>query len=267
MFANAFIIVWRESLEAMLIIGILSAWITTQPDAARLRSNLWSGVVAGVGLAIALAVLTFKAQFLFDGMALEAFQIGLLFLACALVTHMVLWMHAHGHRMKRQFEQQAQAATGRMGLALVAALAVAREGAETALFLYGTGVQGSPLVEVAGGTLAGFAAALVVAFGIARGSRLFPMRHFFGATEILLLLIAGAMLANGIDRLLGMDWVPAWGDMVWDSSNLLDDSQGAGRMLADFAGYRARPTGILLAAYAAYWSFVVWRLSRASATK
>ena len=72
---------------------------------------------------------------------------------------------------------------------------------------------------------------------------------------------AGALLAGGIDRMIAMDWLPPLVDPVWDTSWLLDDGSGAGRLMADFLGYRARPTGVLLLSYIALWSFVFWRLA------
>jgi high-affinity iron transporter len=66
----------------------------------------------------------------------------------------------------------------------------------------------------------------------------------------------------GVDRMIGLDWLPPLLDPVWDSSDLLDDGRGAGRLLADFVGYRARPSASLLLAYAAFWAFAIWRLRR-----
>jgi high-affinity iron transporter len=78
----------------------------------------------------------------------------------------------------------------------------------------------------------------------------------------MLLLIACALLAGGVDRMIGLDWLPPLLDPVWDTSAFIDDGHGAGRLMADFLGYRARPSGVLLLSVAAYWSFVVWRLKR-----
>ena len=130
---NALIVVWRESLEAMLVVGVLLAWIARQEDASRLRRTLWSGVGGGTLLALALAFLAYGAQTWLDGESLELFQIGMLLLACVLMTQMVMWMRRHGASMKRELEAGASRAAetgGRLGVALVAALAIGREGME-----------------------------------------------------------------------------------------------------------------------------------------
>jgi high-affinity iron transporter len=261
---NALIVVFRESLEAMLVIGVLLAWIARQPAPAALRRGLWLGVAAGLGLALALGFATFAAQSQLAGEALEKFQVGMVLFAAALIVQMVLWMHRHGRHMKQELEAQAGRAVGALGIGAVAALAVAREGAETVIFLYGLGLEGSGgdrLGLLAAG-LAGFALAAATGWLVARGGRFLSYRTLFAASEILLLVIASSLLMAGVDRMIGLDWLPPPLDPVWDSSALLDDGSVAGRLLADFAGYRARPSASLLIAYAAFWVYVLWRIGR-----
>lgn len=262
---NALIVVWRESLEAMLVIGVLTAWIARQPEPARLRRGLWLGVGAGIVLAVTLGWATFAAQSQFAGASLENFQLGMMLFAALLIVQMVLWMHRHGRHMKRELETQAARAAGAVGIGVVTALAVAREGAETVVFLYGFGMEAAgagALAGLAGAAVAGFAAAATTSWLVARGARFLNYATLFRASEILLLLIAYALLANGIDRMVGMDWLPPLLDPAWDSSMLLDDMRGIGRVLADFAGYRARPSGVLLISGLVYWCLVWWCLAR-----
>lgn len=262
---NALVIVWRESLEAMLVIGVLLSWIARQPSLAEqgvLRRGLWSGAGAGVGLALALGYATYALQSEFAGASLEVFQLALVLAAAALIVQMVLWMHRHGRHMKRELETQAEKNTGAFGIATITALAVGREGAETVVFLYGLGLEatGGVLAGMLGAALAGFAAAGATAWLIARGARYLNYRTLFRVSEILLLLIANALLLNGLDRMIGMDWLPPLLDPVWDTSSLLGDGHGLGRFLADFVGYRARPAGLLLLAAATFWAYALWRL-------
>ena len=260
---NTLIIVWRESLEAMLVIGVLLAWIGRQPDPETLRRGLWTGVVAGIALAVALGFATFAAQSQFAGASLETFQLAMVFFAAVLIVQMVMWMHRHGRHMKRELEEQAAQTTGAWGVATITALSVAREGGETVVFLYGLGMEGgAQLLTMLGAAAAGLALTAATSWIVARGARYLNYRTLFRASEIMLLLIANALLANGIDRLTGMDMLPPLLDPAWDISALLDDAHGLGRILADFAGYRARPSGILLLAVVAYWLFVTWRMAR-----
>ncbi|MBI5721322.1 MAG: FTR1 family protein [Burkholderiales bacterium] len=249
---NALVVVWRESLEALLVIGVLLAWTARQRDPAPLRRGLWWGVALGVLLAALLGGATLLAQSQLQGQALDVFRLLVMFGAAALIVQMVLWMRRHGATLRRELESRAANAAGARGIALVAALAVAREGAETVVFLYGIGLEAGAGALVA--AAAGLALAVASAALIARGARLLSYRLLFRASEVVLLLVAAALLAAGVDQLIAMDWLAPLLDPVWDSSALLDDSAGLGRLLADFIGYRARPSATLLMAYAAYWA-------------
>jgi high-affinity iron transporter len=266
---NALIVVWRESLEAMLVVGILLSWLARQPRPAPLKRGLWYGVTAGIVLAAVLGYAAYAAQSEFAGRALEQFQLAMLLCAAVLILHMVLWMHAHGRHMKRELERQAERAAGARtgaaaGIAAIAALAVAREGAETVIFLYGLGMEGEDgsVVRLFAGAFAGLALAALTAWLIARGAKFLNMRTLFRASEILLLLIATSLLAAGVDRMIGMEWVPPLLDPLWDTAALLPDARGAGRFLADFVGYRARPAATLVIAIAAFWGYALWRMAR-----
>lgn len=269
---NALIVVWRESLEAMLVIGVLLAWIVRQPDARALTRVLWGGAAAGVVLALGLASLAYGAETWLAGEAQDWFQAGMVFLACALMTQMVFWMRRHGASLKRELEAGAARAIeagNRLGVAVVAALAIAREGMETVVFLYGIAAeaQGAALGRIYAMALLGFVLAALTAWAVARGARFLSYRTFFRISEVVLLVTAGALLGTGVDKLIGIDRLPTLGDALWDSSALLDDSQGLGAFLASFAGYRAQPSGMVLLAYGLYWAFVLLRLYRPFSSK
>lgn len=259
---NALVIVWRESLEALLVITVLLAWIARQPEPVRLRRGVWIGAGCGVALAAALGGATFAVQSQLQGEALDVFQAGIALASAALVVQMVAWMRRHGPGMRRELEARAQRSAGALGVALVTALAVAREGAETVVFLYGIGLerQAQGALALWTGAAAGLGVAIACAWAIARGARRLPLRTLLRASEFLLLAVAMAMLGHGIERLIGLDWLPTLADPAWDSSALLDDRGGVGRVLADFAGYRARPTGTLVLAYALFWAVALLAL-------
>ena len=70
---NALFIIWRESAEAMLVVGILYAWLKRRPDATVGLRYLWGGVAAGVGLALALAAVMLGLASVLSDDALEYF--------------------------------------------------------------------------------------------------------------------------------------------------------------------------------------------------
>ncbi|HJV74964.1 MAG TPA: FTR1 family protein [Noviherbaspirillum sp.] len=257
---NSFFVVWRESVEAMLVIGILYAWLKRNDQGGAGLRALWSGIGAGIGLAVALGWAILTVQDELAGEALEWFQTAMLFIAAALIVQMVLWMQKHGRHMRQSLEHDvARAAqqSGLFGIAAIAALAIAREGAETVIFLYGMQLEEQSGVRVAIGAGAGMLLAALTAWAVNRGLRFLDYRLFFRASGFLLLLFAVAMLAGGAERMIGMGWLPTLVDPLWDTSMLVDDSSTPGALLSAFTGYRARPSLMLVAIYAAYWIGVV----------
>jgi len=259
-------IVWRESVEALLIVGILYSWLRAAPEGRRGLPYLWGGVAAGLALAVALALVLLGVSSWLSDEGQEWFQAVMSLVACALVVQMVVWMKKHGRTLKTELESGASTSLAHdswWGLLVLVMIAVAREGSETVVFLYGTVAAGqndnAAMLALAG--VAGFAIALLTFWLLQLGGKLITWRRFFRLTEILLLLLAGALLMGGLDRLISLDVLPTLVDPVWDSSALLDDSTGLGKVLADFAGYRAYPALMSVLLWLGYW-IVVWALLR-----
>jgi high-affinity iron transporter len=257
-------IVWRESVEAMLVVGILHSWLKfNQTGRAGLRA-LWLGVGCGVALAGVLGWAMVAAQGELSGAALDWFQIGMLLAAAALIVQMVLWMRRHGAGMRKNLHQNLAVAmerSGLIGIAIVAALAIAREGAETAVFLYGVSLEPGGSASLVTGAALGFALAGLTAWALGRGLRFLDYRRFFSLSGWMLLAFAVALLVSAVDRLIGAGQLPALIDPLWDSSWLLDDSRRVGSLLAALMGYRARPSLMLVIVYAVYW-LVMLRVMR-----
>ncbi|WP_367351640.1 FTR1 family iron permease [Achromobacter animicus] len=260
-------IVWRESVEALLVVGILYTWLRATPEGKRGLPYLWGGVAAGLALAVALALVLLGVLSWLSDEGQEWFQAIMSLAACALVVQMVVWMKKHGRTLKGELESGARASVANdnwWGLLVLVAIAVAREGSETVVFLYGTvsaGEGGSDMLMLAVAGVAGFAVALLTFWLLQLGGKLITWRRFFFVTEILLLLLAGSLLVGGLDHLISLDVLPTIVDPVWDSSWLLSDSTGIGKVLADFAGYRALPALSSLLLWVAYW-IIVWALLR-----
>ncbi len=260
-------IVWRESVEAMLVVGILYTWLRSTPEGKRGLTYLWGGVAAGLALAVALALVLLGVSNWLSDEGQEWFQAIMSLAACALVVQMVVWMKKHGRTLKGELEGGARASVASdnwWGLFILVAIAVAREGSETVVFLYGTvsaGEGGSDMLMLALAGAAGFVVALLTFWLLQLGGKLITWRRFFRVTEILLLLLAGSLLVGGLDHLISLDVLPTIVDPVWDSSWLLSDSTGVGKILADFAGYRALPALSSVLLWVAYW-IIVWALLR-----
>jgi high-affinity iron transporter len=268
---NAIFIVWRESVEAMLVIGILYTWLSNREQTQAGLRFLWGGVIAGMGLALLLAIIMLKVQSELAGQALEYFQVTMILVASALITQMIFWMRKHGRMLKRELEtnlEQALERTNWWGVSILAMIAVGREGAETVIFLYGNYLSrsGEAQVQLYAGIAAGFGLALLTFWILARSSRYFSWKSFFRFSELILLFLAAALLMDSVGRMIGLGWLPPLLNPVWDSSWLLDDSTRLGGLVASLTGYRAYPALLEILVYISYWLLVLTLLKRTGRT-
>ena len=273
---QALLIVWRESVEALLVIGILFAWLRQQPTRRHAMTYLWGGVGMGLLLAGLLAGLMALAGNWMNGPSGEWFQAGLSLLASLLILQMACWMARHGGQLRQQLQREAGDALQQsrlLSLSLLVALAVAREGSETVIFLYGVSASAAP-TNLAIGAGLGLLLGLVCFALLQAGSRFIAWRQFFLISEWLLILLGGALLISALDRASGQ-WMALdlpehlynlIGTPLWDSSSLLDDGSRAGTLLASLTGYRAMPSTLQVLLLAGYW-LLAWRLLRKPAPK
>ncbi|MCM2490648.1 FTR1 family iron permease [Burkholderia glumae] len=265
-------IVWRESVEALLVVGILYAWLSNgDAQARRGLPYLWVGVAAGLLLAVGLGAALVGFTEVLSGDAQDYFQTAMVLVACVLIVQMVIWMKRHGRTLKREMEQSLQETTKTAnwwGVAVLVALAIAREGSETVIFLYGLGfgqtghVGGAQVVAV----LIGFALALLTFYVLQLGGKVFSWRLFFRVTEIMLLFLGAGLFEAGVDKLIDKEILPLGIAQLWDTSSILDDSSTFGSLVATLTGYRAHPALTNLVAYLAYWA-VVYALLRLTARR
>lgn len=263
-------IVWRESIEALLIVGILYSWLRTSPEGRRGLPWLWAGVAAGLLFAGVFALVLLGLATGLTDSGQEWFQAAMGLVACVLVVQMVIWMRKHGRGLKRELESGADEHVHHdhwWGLLVLVMIAVGREGGETVVFLYGAILSAQhtgDLGSMAAAGLVGFIVAFLTFWVLQLGGRVITWRRFFKLTEILLLLLASALLVAATDRLISLNVLPTLMDPVWDSSWLMGTESGLGKILADFAGYRAYPALSQLLLWSAYWVIVFMLLRRTS---
>lgn len=247
------IIVFREVLEAGLIVGIVLA--ATRGIAGR-GSWIAGGIAAGAAGAALLAAFAGALSRAFSGNGQDVFNAAVLIAAVIMLGWHQVWMARHGREMAREMKALGQAvALGQRSLpamAGVVAVAVLREGMEVALFLYGIAASGheGTGAMLAGG-LAGVAAGALVATLLYRGLVAIPLTRLFQVTGWLLALLAAGMAGQAAATLAGADLIPAWGYELWDTSWLLPQDSIPGRALHTLLGYADRPMGVQLAAWLA----------------
>lgn len=250
MFATA-LIVFRESLEAALFVGIVA--VATRGLPGRL-GWLLTGVGAGLAGALALAAGTNELSAWADGIGQDLVNAAILSLALVMLSWHCIWVSTHGQEMTR--EAASLGASTQRGerspwaLTLAVALAVLREGAETVLFVTGltTGTTESSHAIVLGvglGLTAGVALGLLLYLGL---SRIKP-HHLFPVTNTLILLLAAAIASQLARTLSQAGLVNFWSTSLWDSSGWLSETSPLGTLLHAMLGYSAQPSGLQLSFY------------------
>ncbi len=190
----------------------------------------------------------------FQGAGQEVFTAAILCFAAAMLSWHILWMSHHARTLASELREVGEAV--RLGqrtllaLAIVVAIAVMREGAEVVLFLSGIIVAShASALSLAGGGVAGLAAACLTSWLLYRGLVAIPLHRLFGVTNGLIALLAAGMAGQAAAVLHGADLLPGWGEQLWDTSFLIPDNSLAGRSLHALVGYSARPCGVQLAAF------------------
>lgn len=245
------VIVFRETLEAALIIGIIAAATRALP-----RRSLWlaMGMVAGLAGSIIVATLTGRIAELAEGMGQELFNASILGVAALMLAWHNIWMARHGMQLAKDAKQLGQevVAGGRemSALALVVMLAILREGSETALFLYGLMAGGSQsLLSITTGGMTGLALGILAGYGLYAGVLNIPTRLFFTATSWIILLMTAAMSSQAARFLVQADLLPSMADPLWSTAWLIENHSLLGQFLHTLVGYDAQPSGIQVVFY------------------
>ncbi len=247
------IIVFREVLEAGLIVGVVLAATQGIPQRGRWVA---AGVVAGVTCAVLLACFADALSNLMAGNGQEIFTATVLIIAVMMLAWQNLWMANHGRVMVRQLQEMGHSiAVGQTSLpamAVVVAIAVLREGAEVVLFLYGIAASTQTgVAALLAGAILGVFAGVIVSWLLYRGLVAIPLNRLFSVTGGLIALLAAGMAGQAAAILAGADLIPGWGWQLWDTSWLLPETSLPGRTLHVLVGYSEQPMGVQLAAYLA----------------
>ncbi len=252
------VIVFREALEAALVIGIVLAATRGLP-----RSRLWIMVggffgIVGAGVVAALAETISQAA---AGIGQELFNAVVLLTAAGVLAWTVVWMREHGRawsaRMTQVGRSVAEGDASAGVLAIVVGLAVLREGAEVVLFLYGIASGGMGAGMVTGG-LAGLLLGAMAGGLMYVGLLRIPARHLFSVIAALLTLLAAGMASQGAAFLVMADVLPALAQPLWDTSSMLPQQSLVGQVLHALAGYSDRPSGMQALAFAVTLLLVLW---------
>jgi high-affinity iron transporter len=247
------IIIFRETLEAALVLGIVAA-ATRGVD----RRGLWLciGVLAGLVGSGVIAGLTETIAEWADGSGQELFNAAILGIAVLMLAWHHIWMASHGAELARDARQIGTAVKEGQrelsAIAILVALTVLREGAESVLFLHGMATGGnSSVTDIIGGGALGLAGGTAIGMIMYLGLMRIPLRWFFSVTGALLVLLAAGLSGQMARFLIQADVLPALATPLWDTTALLSTKSLLGSILHVLVGYESAPSGMQILFYAA----------------
>lgn len=268
------LITFREALEAALIVGIVAAYLA-KVDRKDLNKYLYLGAGGAVLLSLFLGWIFMAIYGGLSGRAEELFEGLAALTAAGVLTYMIFWMGRNAQRIKGELQRRIELSISRgqlFGIALLAFVAVLREGVETVLFL------GTIALQDPGGTLIGFAmglaAVIVLSLLAFQGIYRLNIRRFFKYSSVILLIFAAGLVAYGVHELNEAGIIPPVIEHLWDinppprpdgSFPLLHDKGAIGSILKSLLGYNGDPSLTEVLAYLAYWPGVglyLWKTYR-----
>lgn len=264
---GTFLIVFREGLEAFLLVGILLAYLR-KLEAGRYAVWIFAGALAGAIVALAAA---FAFEFAVNEFYSKTYRLiltgAIMLLAAAVLTYMAVWMEKQAREMTGSAKAHLRdyISTGNViGIAFLAFVSVWREFMETILFLSALMFSGVEISWTGGALGAGLAALLV--WLMMRGTRHLPIGRFFRWSSFLILFIAAGLLSSATNIFQGLGYLPGPLTPLFDLSAVLPDTSGVGQFLRGLFGYSASPSPLQFAVWFGFLSLSLTLWHRAYAT-
>jgi len=249
------LVTMREGIEIALVITILLGYLRKIEQKQHFR-EIWIGTGGATALTLAFGAALVITSRELSGRVLEAFEGFTMLFAVGVLTWMVFWMKRQSAGISHELRQQVDRALSRgsvLALATLAFTAVAREGFETALFLFAGSTNASGVQFVLGGVIgiviAG-AGGVVIYYGAAK----LPLKQFFLASGIVVIVLAAGLLSNGLTALQEAAIIKELGSRPWDFESWLSMTSTLGKFLNTVLGYDAQPA---MAQIVFYWGYVV----------
>ena len=247
-----FVIFLREGVEASMIVAILLSYLDQIGQRRHFRDVFW-GVAAAMVLILAGGVTAYLLIHRYAGSTAQTvFETVTYLLAATVLTYMTFWMQSHSRTMKAELVSRSDAALEgrtRWGLRILAFQAVGREGLETMVFtlaiVFASTSQAATPVGGRGllvGAVLGLAVALAIAYVIFRMGKRLNLGLFFRVIGIVLMVFAAGLLADAVENMQQLGWLPFLGQPMWDTSSYLNQSSNIGDVFHSLLGYADHPT-------------------------
>lgn len=262
----------REGLEAALVVSILLTYLV-QTKRHQYIKNVWQGVIGAVLFSAALGGIVFAVTRTLseeesDKFA-ETFAGAVSLIAVALVTWMIIWMRDTGRKIAAELQGKLEQAikTSVWMIVIMAFVAVAREGLETALFFYSavqaTGSFASPAI----GFSIGLATAILLGWLIYRGSLKLNLKKFFTVTGYFLIFVAAGVLTYAVHEFQEVGIIPGLENKVYDISAVWSEDTFVGSLAKGIFNFSSKMSVLEAIAWALYVGITIWVFSKTKKDK
>ena len=254
-----FVIFLREGIEASMIVAILCAYLDKIGQRRHFK-DVFLGVAAALVLVLAGGITAYLIIQQYDGSTVQTiFETVTFLLAAIVLTYMTFWMQSHSRTISQDLQRRSDAALdgrARLGLGLLSFQAVGREGLETMVFtlaiVFASSRQSATSAHGRGlllGALLGLAVAMAIAYAIFKLGRRLNLGIFFRVLGVVLMVFAAGLLADAVENMQKLGWLPFLQHPVWDTSSTLREDSTMGDVFHSLLGYADRPTVL---------QFIVW---------
>lgn len=268
---TAFLITFRETLEAALVAGIVLSYLS-QLKAKDWFSTVYYAIFFGILFSI-VAGYIFEIFFGgFEGTAEELYEGVIMLVAAALISWMILWMLKARHTISKQIRSQVDhhmMNEKKLGVFFLVFIGVLREGIETVLFLKASSLQaGENSVALA---VLGIVVAVFFGYLLFAGLKKLSLQKFFTITSVLLILFAAGLTAHGVHELQEAKVISIGTEEVWNvnptvnadgSFPLLHEKGTLGSLAKGLFGWNGNPTLLEVFSYFIYLLLValLWKM-------
>lgn len=254
---ESFLIVFRESLEAALIVGIVLAFLKKN-QLSNYNYLVLTSIAAAIGASLFGAYLFSLMESGFTGFAEELFEGVTMILAASFLTYMIVWLYNQKNAKDALHKKLMHHVDGvhRASLFFLVFFAILREGIETVLFMNAIAFS-SGQVAITGG-FAGLFAALVVGYLLFVMEVRLPIKRFFQVSGIMLIFFAAGLLAHGVHELQEAGIVPIIAEHIYDMNHIFDENSTLGQFAKGVFGYNGNPNLLELLSYVVYVLGAFW---------
>ena len=238
---SEFIIVFRESLEAALIVGIVLSYLK-KIEKQEFFKFAYLGLILGVLGSVMGAVIFHQVLGGFTGVSEQLFEGITMLVGAALIMYLIVWM-AHkkdtNALIKNQVGRAIDSNKG-TGVLFLVFIAILREGIETTLFLnaVASGQNEGFLLFALLGLLVG----VLVGYGVYLGLKGMNLRYLFNISSTLLILFAAGLFAHSIHEFQEAGIIPTFVEHIWDINHIVDENGVAGGFMKSLFGYNGNPS-------------------------